>query len=253
MSEQQEESISPEERARMVGWQPGGKLDAEGFLNRREEHMGAMRADNNKLESKVHHLNQSIDSLVKHQEKRDRQQFEAGYNRAISEQNAIMDKAAEEGDTDAYFAAKGQAEKLQSQKNEGLKDESRFRIAPEDEKAGEGEKPQLMKDVEAYAKKNPVVFQNEEQRVAWVKELQFQATVHDNQEAAFEAASRAVVQLFKLQHSPPGGDGGERGGGGGGNASFDDIPASDKEVYFRFKKQFGDDYTKEKFMQEYNS
>lgn len=258
MSEQaqeQQQDLPAEERARMVGWQPGGKLDAEAFLDRREEHMGAMRADNNKLEHKVHHMSATIDAMAKHQEKMNKQQFEAGYNRAIAEQKARMDKAAEEGDSEVYFEAKGKAEQLQSQKDEGLKDESRFAITPAEEKKDEpGELTPLQRDIRDYAQKNPVVFGTEEQRVAWLKELQFQATVQENQAAAFEAASRAVVQKFNLQRSPPGSESGDQNArSGGGNVAFDDIPAADKEVYYRFRKRFGEDYTKEKFMKEYNS
>ena len=252
-SENEEGEQSVEERAALVGWKEGGSKTAEEFIETRENHLGSARADIKKLEGQVKTTNDTMNAMVKHMEKKEASDIQLGYDRAIALETQKGKEAADNLDSDGMKKSFDKVDALKTQKEKKLEE-----LKPISETAPT-DNP-VVAHLKQHAADNPTLFDTSEKANAWAAEVRYQ---HDfNPKASMDDIIKTtdgiMMKKFGLTQRMPGGpDGGDEsaggGGGGGENLKFSQIPKEDKLVYERFKHQFGKDYTKEKFMKEYNN
>jgi len=233
--------MSVEEQARIAGWNPdhpAGK-SAEEFLARNQEHLGLAKKENEKLYGEIGELKQSMNHMVKFLESREAKARQAGYDRAIREQEARMQQAVEDADTAAFHDAKSKAEQYMKAKEQ----DSVEPIVPEPKPA---EVMQKMVN-EHFSSSPPEMFDMAAKREVWIKELQAQGQQGKTLADAKKVADSAVIQMFNLKRSMPGLNEGGKGSGGAAR-KLADIPGA-QQAYNTLKKKIPD-LTVEEYLAE---
>lgn len=241
-----------EERASLVGWKDGGSKTAEEFIEARDNHLGAARADIKKLEGQVATTNATMNAMVKHMEKKEVSDIKVGYDRAISIEKQKGKEAADNLDSDGMQKSFDKVDALETQKTKKL-EELQPISTPSDNP--------VITHLKQHAANNPSLFDTADKANAWAAEIRYQ---HDfNPKASMDdiikTTDQIMIKKFGLTQSMPGPD-----GGGDDNyqaraadsLKYSEIPQEDKAVYERFKIQFaegGKEYTKDQYMKEYNN
>lgn len=145
--EQHAEPSAQEAEARKLGWRPEAEwddsgnaewLDAEQFVQRnnrlRERGDNILKAEVSSLKSEVRSMKQTLGEAADHLKKADQR----AYAKALKDLEAKADKAVEEGDTDAYRAAKGEMKDLAQE----VKAEAKPVTQPRDDPAFQGWLPE---------------------------------------------------------------------------------------------------------------
>ena len=145
--EQQAEPTPAEVQATKAGWRPkedwddGGSaewMDAEQF-NERNERLAdrgdkILKAEISTLNRKVQSMGQTIEDAADYMKKADAR----AYKKAQRDLEAKADKAVEEGDPDAYKAAKGEMKDLEQEVKAEAKQTKAVVYAPDDDPAFQG-------------------------------------------------------------------------------------------------------------------
>lgn len=223
--------LSIEEQAKIAGWNPdhpAGK-SAEEFLARNQEHLGLARAENEKLYGEIAELKNAMMLTTKFLESREEKARQAGYERAIREQEARMEQAVEDADRGAFEDARKKAEAYRKAKDEDKVDP----IIPQKDAAA-----QMQEAVQAHFSKAPKeMFDLEAKREVWLKEVMAQGRSGKNFEDAKKEADRAVIQMFNLKRNMPGINGGSEKAGK--ISKLSDIPGA-TEAYNQLVKKIPD-------------
>ena len=138
---------SHESEARKLGWRPeedwdesgtGTWLDAGQFVERntRLAHRGdkILKAEISSLNRKVSSMERTIGDAAAYIKKADVR----AYKKAVRDLEAKADKAVEEGDTDAYRAARGEMKELEQEVKEEAKEVKKTAPSPDDDPAFQG-------------------------------------------------------------------------------------------------------------------
>ncbi len=237
----QGETLSTEERASAVGWhEKEGGLSAEEFLAKREDHLGLMRADLAKLESKLAESNATMTQMAQFMEKSRADAMKRGYDKAISDQKKLMQKAVEEADGDAFTAASRRVEQLEKQRDEAQPET----IIQRPEQVNP-----VIQAVQEHQHANPELFDTSAKAEAWQKELQYQGQRGLSFEDAVAKADDAVRQAYFQARPSLGPVDGETASGA--VSSWDALPKDAKDAYAMFSRD-NPNFTKEEYLRLYN-
>jgi hypothetical protein len=104
-----------------------------------------------------------------------------------------------------------------------------------------------------HAQANEHLFDTSAKMEDWANEFRYQVEKRGKSvNEALSIADKEVVKKHNLSRSVPG----PSDSGGPAPASvgkFADLPKEAKDAYFAFKKEYGDDYTQETFLEQYNA
>lgn len=239
-AEESEEEMSVEDRAALVGWKPGGRKSAEEFLEVRDNHLGAARRDNAKLEKTVQELRseqQIMRQMMSSQIERAKQQAR---EEAIKEFTNKKAQAIEQGDAEAFSAAEEEQRKFeQKEREEQTQAQNQF------------QRQQLEQKVNAHKEQYPEVFDSALKAEAWQKEVVYQVQNRKlSLDDAMKKATEEVANHFNVKRKVPGEEGGKRAASAGGKKNFASLPKEAKQAFENFKRdlpnldpeQFASDY-----------
>jgi len=237
----QGETLSAEERASAVGWhEKEGGLSAEDFLAKREDHLGLMRKDLAKLESKLAENNATMTQMAQFLEKSRADAMKRGYDKVIADQKALMQKAVEEADGDAFTEASRRVEQLEKQRDEAQPET----IIPRHEQVNP-----VIQAVQEHQQSNPELFDTSAKAEAWQKELQYQGQRGLSFEEAVAKADEVVRQTYFQARPSLGPVDGETASGAVG--SWESLPKEAKDAYQMFHRD-NPNFTKEEYLRLYN-
>lgn len=231
-------TLSVEERAQAVGWKPDGDLDAETFLARREENMGFMRHDLEKLEAKLAESHRTQEHMAKMVESWREESRLQGYEQARKEIQAQKEQAIEEGDKDAFFDAQKRETELEQKASSEKQNEQRKEVIN-----------QLQTKIAAETERHPELFETSSRKEAFAKEFRYQLSRGKPIDDAIKVARNEVMTTFNLIEKVPSGDSGKASTGGKGK-DFRSMPKEVKESYAKFKATMPD-LTEEEYAQTY--
>lgn len=236
--ETEEAELSVEERAKIAGWSPDGDLDAESFLNRREDNLGLMRGNLEKAEKTIAEMQKAQQEQMRMLQVMQQKARDEGYQSAMQEIKSQKARAIEEGDADAFQEAENREKQLSEERQ---KEEQQSEVQKKQEAA--------RKVLEDYAAKNEDVFDTGIKAETWKKELQYQMSRGKSFAEAMDKASDVVRSQYGGKQKVPGvEEGGTRGSSGG--KGWAALPKEAKESYERFSQQMPG-YTKEEHAKLY--
>jgi hypothetical protein len=121
------DSETPEDRAKRMGWKPkdefqgiGEWVSAEEFLKRGENDPAELKRQNRTMERSIQKLEKSMEALLSHQQREIEAREKSAYERGYAAYEAQIDKAIEDGDTDAAKRAIKGRDELQKREHERL-------------------------------------------------------------------------------------------------------------------------------------
>lgn len=223
-----------EARASRMGWAPKEEfrgdperwVDAQTFVQRGEEVMPLLKANNRKLEGRIVELERTLKDFADHHTKTQQRM----YQKAVRDLKAEQRKAAEEGDLARFDAVNEQIEEVAKEATAGVAN-------------GNG-KAMVDPVAEQWAQENRW-FREDKDMAAWAAthhEFLLQSkpglTLEENLEEVAKAVKRTFPEKFsnpkRNGHSPVEGNPAPKTKGGKGYA---DLPADAKEACDRFVKQ----------------
>jgi hypothetical protein len=221
-----DEGLSVERRAEMVGWTADGPKSAQEFLDERDGHMGLQRANIAKLESKLDEalkVNKQITGYLK--KTRDDAE-KRGYERALAEEAEKQRQAVEDSDGNAFAESKRREARLLEQRDKAREDDP-LADPPED--------PPEIQMLKNAITENQSRFDSRKQAFDWRDEIKFQVEKGLSMKDAIAKAN--LIHLDGGKQRVPGGVRGESSGGGKrGGKSFAALPRDAKRAFQDFKE-----------------
>lgn len=234
-------TLSPEERASAVGWyEKEGGLSAEEFLSKREDHLGLLRGDVKKLEQQLAESIAVQKAMAEHMEKSRADAMKRGYDKAIADAKAEMQRAVEESDGEAFAAASKRADQLAEQRDKAQAEP----IIPQ-----QPEVNPIVQRLQEHQQAHPELFDTAAKAQAWQEELRYQGERGLSFEEAVAAADKAVRQTHLQARTHLGPVDGETASGTVGE--FSQLPPEAKAAYERFNRD-NPNFTKEEYLRLYN-
>jgi hypothetical protein len=228
-AEEESAGLSEEQRAELVGWNPEfdgpGKKTASEFLSKRDEDLGLMRSNLEKLEKRISEQNRTMQSMSTFLTTAQRKAEEQGYSRGLQEIRDRKYAATESGDVAAVKAADAEEETFKKE----------FEEAQKPVPQPDGRLEEIRGQISAYTQKYPEVFETRAQAEDWYNEFQWAVRRGDTVDKSMDKATRIVSQKYKIGGRIPGP---EDGGSGGGakKQSFASLPKEAKDGYYQFAK-----------------